>query len=148
MNQLEQLAQPFPAQFIKSPPKGKYGSYVPHSTISERLLSIVGPYDMRIVESYMGQDGKLEGIVLEMGFTIDGKYVTIQEAGDVEQPGNWKTQGARLKDAVSDGIKRCAMRVGCGTHLWSQEDYFLDRQLAADSLTEKDEDITPDKESD
>jgi len=133
MNQLEQLSQPFPAQFVKSPPKGKFGSYVPHSTISERLLSIVGPYDMRIVESFMGQDGKLEGIVLEMTFIIDGRYVTVQEAGDVEQPGNWKTQGARLKDAVSDGIKRCAMRVGCGTHLWSQDDYFLDKQLAADA---------------
>jgi len=35
-----------------------------------------------------------------------------------------------LKDAVSDGVKRCAMRVGLGLHLWSQNDYYLDRQLA------------------
>ena len=131
--QLRQLAEPFPPALIKAPPKGKYGDFVPHSTITERLLSIIGPYDMRVVQSFMGQDGKLEGIVLEMAFEIDGKTVTIQEAGDVERPTNWPTQGARLKDAVSDGIKRCAMRVGLGTHLWSQGDYFLARQLDADT---------------
>lgn len=133
MSQLYELSRPFPDHLIKAPPKGKFGSYVPHSTITERLLSIIGPYDMRLIESFMGDDGRLEGIVLEMTFTIDGKTVVIQEAGDCEQPGNWKTQGARLKDAVSDGIKRCSMRIGLGTHLWSQDKdgsyYFLDKQL-------------------
>ena len=61
---------------------------------------------------------------------IDGQRVTIQEAGDCEQPDNWKTQGGRLKDAISDGVKRCSMRVGLGLHLWSQDDYFLEQQLA------------------
>jgi len=128
MRQLHELSRPFPPHLVKAPPKGKFGSYVPHSTVTERLLSIVGPFDMRIVEIVKG-DSSIEGCVLECTFTIDGKTVTVQEIGDVEQPDNWNTEGARLKDAVSDGVKRCAMRIGLGLHLWSQDSYFLDKQL-------------------
>jgi len=39
-----------------------------------------------------------------------------------------------MKDAVSDAVKRCAMALGVGLHLWSQinntDEYFLDKQLA------------------
>ena len=65
---------------------------------------------------------------------IDGKTVSVEEVGDVEKPSNWKTNGARMKDAVSDAVKRCAMALGVGLHLWSQinntDEYFLDKQLA------------------
>jgi len=44
LSQLERLAEPFPAKFIKAPPKGKYGVYVKRSTVTERLVSIVGAY--------------------------------------------------------------------------------------------------------
>ena len=132
MTDLHELSRPFPDHLIKSAPKGKFGSYVAHSAVTERLLSIVGPFDMRICETFYGEDGKVEGVVLEMTLMIDGQRVTVQEIGDCEQPSNWKTQGARLKDAVSDGVKRCAMRAGLGLHLWSQADYFLDKQLEKD----------------
>lgn len=55
-----------------------------------------------------------------------------EEAGDCEEPHNWKTDGARLKDAMSDAYKRCAMRWGCGLHLWSQGEYFLHDVLTRD----------------
>ena len=132
MSDLLKLSKPFPEALVKPAPKGKFGSYVAHSAITERLLSIVGPFDMRICETFYGGDGKVEGIVLEMTFMIDGQRVTVQEIGDCEQPSNWKTQGARLKDAVSDGVKRCAMRIGLGLHLWSQGDYYLETQLTKD----------------
>jgi hypothetical protein len=128
--QLQQLARPFPSHLVKKPPKGKFGDYVPHSAITERLLSIIGPFDMRVVDIIKGPEGHVEGVILEMQFEIDGRVVTVQEVGDCERPDNWPTQGARLKDAESDAIKRCAMRIGLGLHLWSQGDYFLDRQLA------------------
>ena len=68
-----------------------------------------------------------------MTVEIDGELVTVEEVGDVEQPFNWKSDGARLKDAVSDAVKRCAMAFGVGLHLWSQyegqSEYFLDKQL-------------------
>ena len=73
------------------------------------------------------------GVILALTVEIDGELVTVEEAGDVEQPFNWRTDGARLKDAVSDAVKRCAMALGVGLHLWSQFDgqseYFLDKQL-------------------
>ena len=138
MTQLQQLARPFPPALVNDPPKAKYGSFVAHSTVTERLLSIIGPFDQRITQIMYGTDGHLEGIVLECTFTIDGNTVVVQEAGDCERPSNWPTQGARLKDAVSDGIKRCSMRVGLGLHLWSQEDYFLDKQLDKDEEPQDD----------
>ena len=72
-----------------------------------------------------------------MKFKIDGEVVTIQEGGSVDKPykvTNKKTgermhNGERLKLAISDAHKRCAMRVSLGLHLWAQEDYFLYDQL-------------------
>ena len=139
MTDLYQLSVPFPDSLVRKAPSGKFGDYVPHSTITERLLSIVGPFDMRVTDIIYGPGDHLEGIVLEMTFMIDGQRVTIQEAGDCEQPDNWKTQGARLKDAISDGVKRCSMRVGLGLHLWSGGDYFLQTQLGKDHPEEKEE---------
>lgn len=129
MTDLHELSRPFPKALVKEPPKGKYGQYVAHSTVTERLLSIVGPYSQRVTDIIQNEAGIVEGVVLECTFHIDGREVVIQEIGDCEQPTNWNTNGARLKDAVSDGVKRCAMRIGLGLHLWSQGDYFLDKQL-------------------
>ena len=68
-----------------------------------------------------------------MTLEIDGQIVTVEEAGECEQPFNWRTDGARMKDAVSDAVKRCAMAFGVGLHLWAQfegkSEYFLDKQL-------------------
>jgi hypothetical protein len=78
-----------------------------------------------------------------MTFNIAGRNVSVQEVGDVEQPFNWKTEGARMKDAVSDAVKRCAMAIGCGLHLWARfenkSEYFLDQQLAKEVGQEEDE---------
>lgn len=129
MSQLRDLAKPFPASLVKQPPKGKYGSYVEHSSVTEKLLATVGPYSWRIVEILRGANG-IEGCIGELTVTIDGVTVSVQEAGDCEQPKNWHTEGARLKDASSDAIKRCAMRLGVGLHLWSQSNYRLYEALS------------------
>lgn len=136
MTDLQQLTTPFPDHLVKKAPQGKYGSYVAHSTVTEQLLTIVGPFDMRIVDILRGDNG-IEGCVLECVYQIDGRTVTIQEVGDCERPSNWPTDGARLKDAVSDGVKRCAMRVGLGLHLWSQDDYFIHTEKPELSPAEK-----------
>lgn len=137
---LQELSKPFPQKYIHKNPTG-FGEYIQHSVIRQRLLSVLGPYEQRIVqivkEELTDKTGTLKtvttGVVLEMTFNIAGRDVSIQEIGDVEQPFNWKTEGARLKDAVSDAVKRCAMGIGCGLHLWSQfegkSEYFLDQQL-------------------
>lgn len=141
MKQLHELSRPFPSEFVHKAPKGKFGDYIQHSVIRQRLLSVVGPYSQEVKEvlreEVKDKDGNVKsivvGVVLALTIEVDGQLVTVEEAGDVENPFNWKTDGARLKDAVSDGLKRCAMAIGCGLHLWSQfegkSEYFLDKQL-------------------
>lgn len=129
MSQLERLARPFPAKYVKKPPSGKFGSFVPQSIVQQALLAIVGAHDLSVGEVFTGDDGRIEGCLVTLTVEVDGRRVSVTEIGDVEQPGNWKTQGARMKDAISDGVKRCAMRLGLGLHLWAQEDYFLYDQL-------------------
>lgn len=135
MEQLKQLATRFPDKFIHKNPSG-FGDYIQHSVIRQRLLSVLGVYSTKVVETIYDGD-KVTGVILELCAEIDGKQVCVQEAGDVENPDNWKTNGARMKDAMSDALKRCAMAMGCGLHLWSQikengqlqDEYFLDKQL-------------------
>jgi len=137
---LHELSRPFPQKYIHNNPTG-FGEYIQHSVIRQRLLSVLGPYEQKVVqivrEELPNKQGKPQtvttGVVLEMTFNIGGRDVSVQEIGDVEQPFNWKTEGARLKDAISDGVKRCAMALGCGLHLWARHEgkseYFLDQQL-------------------
>lgn len=149
MSDLAKLAKPFPDRFIKKPPAGKFGSYVKHSTIAEALLATVGAYDLAVrhiirgdVAGFQRTDKKtgevkvypdltqvVVGVVTALTLEIDGRRVTVEEAGDCDDPHNWTHDGQRLKDATSDAVKRCAMRFGLGLHLWSQGDYFLYESL-------------------
>lgn len=149
MEQLHELSRPFPKEFIHKNPSG-FGDYIQHSVIRQRLLSVLGAYDQEVKqvirEEVKDKQGNyrqiVTGVVLALTVEIDGKKVTIEEIGDVENPFNWKTDGARLKDAVSDAVKRCAMGMGVGLHLWAQfegkSEYFLDKQLEK-ALTYNDE---------
>lgn len=141
--QLQRLARPFPAKYVRKPPAGKWGDYVPHHVVTQALLAIVGPFDLSVGEVFHGEDGKIEGCLITLSVVIDGTPVVVTEVGDCEQPTNWKTQGARMKDAISDGVKRCAARLGLGLHLWAGADYFLYDQLRHDSQSELDEIAPP-----
>ena len=149
---MRELATPFPDALVKAAPAGRFGSYVPHSAVTERLLSIVGPFDYQVVEvirgnapAVIGKKGTKEspkfpartdavvGCLATLGVDIDGKKVWVTEVGDVDEPA-MNNDGTNLKNASSDAIKRCAMRIGLGLHLWSQEAYFLDLQLDAENV--------------
>jgi len=131
MEQLYDLSRRFPDKFIHKNPSG-FGDYIQHSVIRQRLLSVLGAYSTDVVETIY-DDNMITGVVLKLSCVIDGQEISVVEAGDVENPSNWKTNGARMKDAMSDAIKRCAMALGVGLHLWSQidgqDEYFLDKQL-------------------
>ena len=141
MEQLYELSRPFPKEFVHPAPAGKFGDYIQHSVIRQRLLSVVGPYSQEVKQVFkevlkdkQGQQVEVvTGVVLALTLEIDGQIVTVEEAGECEQPFNWRTDGARMKDAVSDAVKRCAMAFGVGLHLWAQfegkSEYFLDKQL-------------------
>ena len=141
MEQLYELSRPFPKEFVHPAAAGKFGDYIQHSVIRQRLLSVVGPYSQEVKQVFkevlkdkQGQQVEVvTGVVLALTLEIDGQIVTVEEAGECEQPFNWRTDGARMKDAVSDAVKRCAMAFGVGLHLWAQfegkSEYFLDKQL-------------------
>jgi hypothetical protein len=147
---LVELSRRFPPGFVER----KDGSdYVAHHVVNQRLLSIVGPFDFELVEVIRGEVAAVPpdpnarsrrakagtpalrnvvvGGIWRLTCTIDGRRVRVEEVGDVGDVHNWPHDGARLKDAASDALKRCAMRFGLGLHLWAQEHYFLDHQLQA-----------------
>ena len=142
MTQLQKLAEPFPPTLVKKAPQGKFGSYVSHSTVNERLLAIVGPFSYEIVEALYGyapevvgksrtwaaREHAIIGCRASLTMEVDGRVITITEVGDVDEPA-MNLDARNLKDASSDAFKRCAMRAGLGLHLWSQADYFLDDML-------------------
>lgn len=137
MSQLRDLAKPFAPRLIKQPPKGKYGTYVAHDVVNQKLLAVLGPIDFEITQLVHGPEGKIEGCLARMTCEIDGRRTTVVEVGDCESPDNWKTQGARMKDAASDAFKRCAMRLGVGIHLWAGQDFFLYDVLPEDAAPPK-----------
>jgi hypothetical protein len=142
--------KPFPARLIHTNPSGG-GTYVKHSVVVQRLLALFGSYDFELVEVIrghvdavapkpQGNSAKAKagspaladavvGVVARLTVEIDGKPVRIEDVGDCESPHNWPHDGARMKDAMSDAIKRCAARLGIGLHLWSQDESYLYDQL-------------------
>lgn len=123
---LLRLVEPFKPKYVKKAPQGKHGDYVPHDVVTQKLLAIVGPFDFHVKEIVRNlENGQVEAVICALTCTIDGKETTVEEVGDCEIPSNWKTEGGRLKDAISDALKRCAMRLGVGLHLWSGNDFDL-----------------------
>ena len=130
MSDLARLAKPFARHLIHANPSGQgRGDYVAHSAITEKLLAVVGPFDFALVQilrgDYKDRPNVVVGAVCRLTVEVDGRRVSVEEVGDCENPGNWPHDGARMKDAMSDAIKRCAMRLGVGLHLWSQDEFFL-----------------------
>lgn len=146
-SQLARLARPFPDKYVHGNPSGG-GSYVTHSVVNEKLLAVLGPFGWELVRIVRGRvepigkrkergepalEDAVVGAVCRLSAVVDGDAVCVEEVGDCEQPHNWPHDGARLKDAMSDALKRCAMRLGVGLHLWSQGEFSLYQQLVADS---------------
>jgi len=128
MSQLYELSRPFPAGLVKQKPGKFAAAYVEHSVISQRLLEVVGPYTFTVDKPVANPDGVVVGCLATLEVMVDGDFVTITEVGDVEHPGT--NNASNLKNASSDALKRCAMRLGVGLHLWSQDNYYLDKALA------------------
>ena len=126
---LRDLVKRIPASYVKTKPGGFQADYVSHADIQQILLAKIGPCTQEVKELIYNAEHQLQGCILRMTYEVDGQTVVIEEAGDVERPG--ANNGANAKNAVSDAVKRCAMRIGVGLHLWSQENYVLDK-LAQD----------------
>lgn len=148
-SQLTRLATPIPDKFIE---KRQNQSYVAHEVVTQWLLYVIGPFSFELVQVFRGDvltrnkeqgtppfsDAHSEiilrdvivGATYRLTCLIDGRLTVVEHTGDVDQPTNWQHDGARLKDAESDAIKRCAREVGVALHLWAGGEYFLDKWLA------------------
>ncbi len=146
--QLAKLAQRIPDQFVEQV-RGQGGpqDYIAHHVINQFLLYVLGPFSLELVQVHRGDvldrtDGKfiegksavtLSGVIVGATYrlraTVDGEAIAIEATGDVEHPTNWQHDGARLKDAESDALKRAAMRLGLGLELWAKEHYVLDKWI-------------------
>jgi len=142
--QLAQLARKFPKSLVKKAPQGKFGDYVAHSTVTEKLLSVLGPFSFEVRDvirghvdemktakrTYPARENGVVGVLATLSVTVDGKEVKITEVGTEDTPA-MHHDGDNLKNATSDAMKRCAMRLGVALHLWSGDDYILDQSLKA-----------------
>lgn len=136
--QLQALAKRIPRSYVKQKPGGFAADYVSHADIQQMLIAKLGtPPSQEITQIIRSAEGQAQGVVLRMVFVIDGETVVIDEVGECERPS--ANEGLNVKNAVSDAIKRCAMRVGLGLELWCQETYVLDKALAREQEEETNE---------
>lgn len=118
-----ELARPFPAKYVK---EVQGNAYVPHHIVNQRLIHIFGvPPKLEILREIY-DEAVLTGVVMRM--TVPG-LEPVEEIGEADNP-QAKTNGAKAKSAASDALKRCAMRMGLGLHLWAGGDYFLFDQVS------------------
>lgn len=140
--QLQLLARKIPPHFIGD--NGRGFDAMDHTVVTQLLLRYLGPYSFEVTEVIYDQPKKggeriVTGVIGKLTVEIDGKKVTISEPGGVENAfNNIDGGGERAKHAASDAIKRCAMRLGMGLHLWAQDKdgnslYFLDKKLKEDA---------------
>jgi hypothetical protein len=136
----EQLRAEFPREQIGLLPKptkkenpkgncnvcGKYHGlpaihldYVGHAATTQRLLEADPTYTFELLKDATGQPILVyEAKALESDHSV-GVYGRLTVNGVTrEEFGN----GKNLKDAVSDALKRCAMRFGVALDLWAKED--------------------------
>ena len=139
MSDLLKLSKPYNPRFIEKKGGSFSADYVSHSTVNEFLLGILGPFDWQLVQVLHEPDGAISGVVYRLSVEIDGRMVHVEEVGSIQQGGN-KNNGDRMKDAASDSLKRCAMRLGLGLHLWSQDKYILHSTLESKTATKKETD--------
>ena len=127
MSQLHELSKPFPASLVKQKPGKFAAAYVEHGIINQRLLEVVGPFTFTVDKPVTNADGVVSGCLATLSCTIDGERVMVTEVGDVEHPS--QNNASNLKSASSDALKRCAMRLGVGLHLWTADSYYLNKSL-------------------
>ena len=101
MKQLYELSRKFPKEWIKRAPKGKFGNYVPHPVITQRLLEVCGPFDWEVVELIRQEkNGSVVGCFGKLTVEIDGKLVTVTSIGDVEHDQNNDGSNANRKTLI------------------------------------------------
>ena len=133
---IDGLTEPFDRAVIKKKPGSKPGAtkfkpasdYVSHGLVTKRLNAVCPGWSSRVVEWHTFIDGR--GELVCAGVTLE---ITIPGAGSHQEFGKSANRlgfGDDAKNALSDALKRCAMRFGVAIDLW-------------ESAEEDDEDAMP-----
>ncbi len=137
------LAYPFPPEFIQEPAPGKFGNYVAHADVEQRLIATIGLHDFEVVtvvrgyapaiksenNSWPAREDAVVGVLARLTITdSNGVRHTVVEVGSEDSPA-MNNDGENLKNAASDAYKRCAMRFGVALDLWAKAEYLLPDQL-------------------
>lgn len=98
--------------------------YIAHGLVTDRLTEADPDWSSRVLDTFTYTDtatGVLHcsGVLMEL--TVGG--VTRTEAGAVGLPGKFALE---VKAAMSDALKRCAMRFGVALSIWEKTSEALD----------------------
>ena len=128
-NEILRLAKKFPSQLVRTIKKGnREEDYINHAVITQRLLQVLGAFSWDYEVIY--EADKVVAVKGKIKAMVDGKEVSVSGTGTETFDGD--STGEKLKKMESDALKRAAARLGVGLHLWAQDQYFLDIQLAKD----------------
>ena len=128
----KKLSSPWSKKLVKQTNKG-WGDmdYVEHTQVTQRLIALIPDLSITagnvIYDEIEDTNGVrrsfVTGVQVRLQGTIDGHYKTVEEYGDCdkdffhENPNKVKNNGHRIKECMSDGIKRSGMRLGIGLEL-------------------------------
>ena len=116
------LQEPFTDEVKSRPGRGGMSfDYIDARTAMQRLDEVLG---------IQGWEFHVKTVI---GSVVVGSLTIWTDNGprvheDVGYP-NGPDDEEPFKSAVSDALKRCAMRIGVGLHLWSQDYYYLNKSL-------------------
>lgn len=113
----DRLAEPFTADQIKFKPsvvrdnKALALAYIDARDVMQRLDDVLG------IDGWWDEyEFHSEGCSCRLTCVIDGKEITKEDFGSESEQ---KSEGDRGKAAVSDALKRAAVKFGIGRHLYS-----------------------------
>lgn len=120
---IKALGVEFPQHVIRMKPgsnKRPAMPYVSHGSVTKRLNDVCPDWSSRVVEThtYLNGNGMLVCVGVTLELTIPG-LGSRQEFGTAAQPRDF---GTDAKNAMSDALKRCAMRFGVALDLWESAD--------------------------
>ena len=131
-----QLSKPWNTDLIKQMDKG-FGKidYVEHTQVVQKLIALIPDLNMKlgdviydeITDSNDIKRTFVTGIKVILWGTVDGEQKQVEEYGMCdkpffhENPNKVSNNGQRIKECISDGYKRSAMRLGVGLELYDTD---------------------------
>jgi hypothetical protein len=119
------LAEPFPVEEVRWKPQAVSGNralaiaYIDARSVMDRLDDTVGPAGWQDDYHFLA-DG---AVLCKLRLHLDGVWITKMDVGgQSDQPDG----GDRLKAAVSDALKRAAVKFGIGRYLYDLPRQWVD----------------------